>query len=310
MNLISYYRKVKNLALIQLLHKSKYISGNLLLNNISITQLTKVKSILFFFNEPEYMHLGDHLFFIPLIQTFIDSGYEVKVAPTSLMQPLFNKINIPLHNNNKAIDSYDLIISRVELIDDFYNNKSILVNVTKDLTMPICEQLLHNFTKLFHLKTHIRFNYQNIINPDIASALHLPHSKKIILFNLFCDSSAFMITTKKITLLLNKIRQYALNSDYICVLIGRANDKLNTNIDFPYIDLRGKTDVIDIFYLANCSNVIHYIGFDAFVMHVFSLVAKPSCVVFRGRLFNLKSSTISKYHINLFSDSKMVTLIK
>lgn len=279
--------------------------------NQTKADLLCVKKILFYFNEPEFMHLGDHLFFLPLIKTFIDSGYQIEVAPTAAMRPLLDKLSLPVVSNPVKFNNYDLIISRTELFDKLIHYKVLLVDVARNLSMPICDQLITQFSKYFVLKKYIAYDFAILKSDNILQQMHLLPKYKYVLFNFYCDSSAFLITTKKINSLVAKVKSYALLPGYKVVLVGSKIDKDNDNFiyDFDYIDLRGQTTVLDIFRLAQSDNVEHYIGFDAFVMHAFSLVHKPSFVVFRGRLGVKQHKMLEKYHVHLFNNDNYVHLI-
>ena len=309
MNLYSYIKKAKNLFWLNCLKRNGFILPNLYLSNINISELKTVKKILFFFADEEYMHLGDHLFFIPLIQVFMTAGFVVEVAPTRVMQPLLQNLGFTIFNIRQSLSDYDLIISRIEMIDLFPTHRALLVNVSKNLSMPICDQLLNDFGKFFYLPEYKKIDYMMFYFGDILDKLKLPKNKKIVLFSLFCDASAFMVNKTKVNYLLRFAREYAEKNDCILVLVGTTQDKIAQPIDCEYIDLRGKTTVLDIFSLVGSNNVICYIGFDAFVMHVFSLFCKSSFVVFRGRLFKHKHEMLKKYHVNLFCTDNYVHLL-
>lgn len=312
MKLRSYIKKICGRIAIATLLRKSFIYPNMYLINISENKLKQVRKILFYFNAPEFMHLGDHLFFLPLIKTFIDGGYIVEVAPTVVMKPLLERLNIPLANGTIIFSDYDLIVSRAELVDKLFANQSLLVDVAKNLSMPICDQLITQFSRYFNLSSYTPYDFSILKKPDILRHKHLPPQHKYILFNFYCDSSSFLITKGKVELLTKQVKSYAERSGYKVVLVGSKADKDNDNYvyDFDHIDLRGQTSVLDIFALAQDENVEHYIGFDAFVMHVFSLVHKNSFVVFRGRLSTRQHKMLEQFHVHLFKDDKYVQLIQ
>ena len=125
MKLYSYAKKIIHLIKAKILYKKNFIYPNLYLFNIKIEELKNIKSVLFELNSIEYMHLGDHLFFLPLIKNFIDSGYNVEVAVTAPMRDFFEKLNLNVIKKKKPFEQYDLIVSRFELIRTLKNYKSI-----------------------------------------------------------------------------------------------------------------------------------------------------------------------------------------
>ena len=178
--------------------------------------------------------------------------------------------------------------------------------------LPICDQILTEFKKYVRLNDYISPDFKIFSNKDILSKFNLPNNKKLVLFNLYCDSSSYLIIKAKIACLTTFIQEYANNPNYAVVFVGSGKDKANDKqiYNFEYIDLRGQTSVIDIFELVNNAAVEYYIGFDAFVMHVFSLLKKRSFIVFRGRLTQKQDTMLRKYHVNLFIVDNYVTILK
>lgn len=311
MKLSRYARKILNIFKFWIIYRKNFIYPNFYLFNVSQTDLVKVRRVLFYFNNTEYMHLGDHLFFLPLVKTFIDSGYEIEVAPTKVMQQLFIELNIPTIRENIVFESYDLIISRVEMAKSLVQYRSLLVDITKNLSKPICDQLLTEFTPLFHLLPYKPLDFSIFKSESILEKFNLPVTDKFILFNLYCDSSSYLVTSQKKLTLLGIIDNFVKLNGYKIILVGSQADKAGDDYkyDFDYIDLRGQTSVIDIFNLVGHQNILHYVGFDAFVMHVFSLLHKGSFVVFRGRISYIQHVMLEKYHVRLFETDAFVTVI-
>ncbi len=312
MNFISLFKKSRTLIKLNLLNHNKFILPNLYLNKMYKEDFAYIKTILFYFDNVEYMHLGDHLFFIPLIKSFQDSGYKVEVLPTAIMQQFFEKLGFKIGKRDFTYESYDLIISRIEMIDQLYRYKAVLVNVSKNLTMPICDQLVSDFSVFVKLnKISPIIDYSALKDDKIYNKFNLSTDRQLILFNLYCDAASYLITKSKKKLILDKLKEFNDSNLYQLVFVGSQSDKLNDrmNYEFDYLDLRGMTSVIDIFAIANLSNSRCYVGFDAFVMHVFSLLNKPSYVVFRGRLSKKQHNLLKVFHVNLFKHDNYVTLL-
>lgn len=312
MNLYSYAKKMLHIIYAKFLTKKNYIYPNLYLFNLKQDELKDVKRVLFALNSREYMHLGDHLFFIPLIKTFIDSGYQVEVTATKGMLEIFQMLKLNVVTHNIQFANYDLVISRFELIRRLKQHKALLVHVSKNLSKPICDQMLFEFSKLFKLKEFTSPDYTVFNNAKITDKFNLPSNKKLIFFNLYCDASSYLITQAKKNVLINFVKEYANNPHYEIIFVGSKQDKLfdKNNYDFSFIDLRGLTTVKDIFELVSLDNVEYYVGFDAFVMHVFSLLKKRSFIVFRGRLTKKQDNMLRKYHVHLFENDHYVTVLK
>lgn len=311
MKLYSVAKKIYHIICAQFLNKNNFIYPNLYLFNQNRHGLAKAKTVLFYFDSTEYMHLGDHLFFMPLVKVFIDSGYDVEVRTTIVMYDIFKALNLNVVEFNKPFEEYDIIISRFELINRLKKYRSLLVHVSKNITKPISEHIIYECSKYFNLKNYTKPNLSVFYNRDIFSKFNLPVNKKLVFFSLYCDASSYLLTEAKKSWLLHFIEQYTNDPEYLVVLIGSKFDKLSDkrNYNFKHIDLRGLTSVMDIFSIVGADNTLYYIGFDAFLMHVFSLFEKHSFVVFRGRITKKQNDMLKKYHIKLFNQDKYVTLL-
>lgn len=303
----------------KLFYGKNLLKPNFYLFNLEKSDLSQVKTILFAFNDPEYMHLGDHLFFIPVIQAFIANGYSVEIAVTPPMVELFRKLGLPVVKESRDCGVYDLIISRFELIPTYQHSKSLLVHVSQGLTKPICSQLLEDFANYFNLTLSSQAaDYANILfnsgylSHSVEQRFSLPLNRKLVFFSLYCDASAYLLTRAKKDKLLKLASEYAANKDNLIVLVGSERDRQHDSQHYPfeYLDLRGKTSILDIFMLVRHPGTILYIGFDAFVMHVFSLLKKPSLVLFRGRISKKQDQMLRKFHVNMFTGDNFVKLIE
>lgn len=310
MKFTSYIKKGFLLFRLKTTLRNKLIQPNLYSFNFDGQQ--KIHKVLFDFSDPQYMHLGDHLFFIPVIQQFLKNKYHVTVSVTHPMRELFSKLAIPLIESFKIdYHDYDLIIGRIEQVNQFENYPSILVHVSNNLTMPICSQLMREFECVFGFSHVDMINFTQFCDDSILHKLKLPEDRKIILFNPYCDASSYLITRAKREFINNKVIELQSKLATIIVITGTAREKSNDVESYPfnYFDIRGQTSVMDLFMLVNHPNVVSYVGFDAFLMHVFSLCNKTSYALFRGRITRKQNDMLKKYHMNLFINDRFVHTI-
>ena len=311
MKLSSYIKKIILIIKAKISYKKNQISANLYAFNFSLN--TKYDRVIFALNDSEYMHLGDYLFILPVIKSFVDNGYNVIVHSTAASYDFLHKLNFPVTRVEPTCSGNDLLISRFELIPLLHTTPSIFIHVSKNLTMPICSQLLYEFNSLFDFKPYLPIDYSVFAKENLLQWLNLPPEKKIIIFNPYCDASSYLVTTQKRMKIIDFVtRLQQQNDNSVIVFTGSLADKNADkfqNYDFVYLDLRGKTSIIDIFSLVSAKNVLAYVGFDSFTMHVFSLYSKPSYVVFRGRISRRQSMMLQKFHVNLFTGDKWVSLL-
>lgn len=311
-NILSYIKKIFFLLKFNIIYKIKFLSPYFYIFNIEKTAIPTAKNILFYFNNAEFMHIGDHIFFIKIIKNLMLNGYNVDVTTIPAMQNVFAEIGIRVKAYPNLKD-YDLIVSRMELLDNILINKPlVLVNLTKNLTMPIADDLLVNFAKLFALPTitNSLYNFEVFNDKSVIDKFALNENEAYILLSPFCNSSFFLVTNAKIERILAFARKEAKDKGCRILLIGSEIDKLKVKFACPeFIDLRGQTTIEDILNLCNCPNVMAFIGFDNFIMHAFSIAKKQSFVVYRGRIGEKRREMIKKSHINLNNNEYFVTLI-
>ncbi len=311
MKLASYFRKLYLTIGSSWFKQYSFLEPNLYLFNLDPSQLPKLQKICFELNNSEFMHLGDHLFFLPLIKSFQERGYQVEARVSPAMYPVFKKLGLPVVLELAPYEQYDLVISRFELMTELSHFKTLLVHVSQNLTMPICSQLLSSFSRYFDKPLNSRVNFKGLTNPEILLKLGLPQNKKLLLFNPYCNSSSYLINRAKKKRLVELVQSHAKDPEIKVVVLGTDQDKIKdkSQFKFEHFDLRGKTTALDIFELVNNPRTTLYVGFDAFVMHVFSLLGKNSWVLFRGRLTKKQSEMLKQFHVNLFSDHQFVTLV-
>ena len=79
--------------------KKHSINDNLYLVNQSEKE---IRTILFFFPDYLFMHLGDHLFFEPLARELCNKGYQVYVFPIKAMEFNFKQLGFVIGEKKPA----------------------------------------------------------------------------------------------------------------------------------------------------------------------------------------------------------------
>ncbi|WP_457565004.1 hypothetical protein [Caminibacter sp.] len=283
-NKLSLYMKTKNR------YKNTYFFHN----------KKQVNKVLFYFPKYELMHLGDHIFFEPVIRELSKIGYDVYVKPVKLMESYFTINNHKLYKDDDFND-IDLIISRVEFFYDlkkYLNSKNVILFDTADnkIDTPLCLDIIK---KTF---IHMNIEFDSIddrpsVLKDFSFGLDIDDNDKYILFNNYVDSSRFRINKKMLQDMEKKVIELKTLTNVKVIHTGSKNDKIKDkkNYHFVDLDLRGETTVEDIFYLLSKENVIYNVSFDAFQMHVAFLYNKKSFVKFRGRVFKKNADFIINY---------------
>lgn len=278
-------KKIYNRGYLNLLKRKKIFPN---LYHIGSNVSKDVKTIVFYFPNPVFMNFGDHLFFEPLCRLLSVNGFDVSVIPVKQMNYYFEKSGYKTGNIN-ALDNYDLIISRPDFIKELTDKKNVILidiayaGINQSLINDICSK----FIAYFHLTKQSSAKPLYIIQGiDCYKKFGLRPDVSYVVYNNYLKSGSFRVGKKKFDKLELFIKDFRKkNPEFHVIHTGSKNDKLNdkNSYEFTDIDLRGQTSPMDLFDLVALPNVIYYIGFDGFIMHLFFLQNKKAFVLSRGR---------------------------
>ena len=254
----------------------------------------------FDFSDPT-THLGDRLFFIPLIYTLLTHNFIIKLSrkdilTNDLLENILGfKLPQGVPNNN------DIVIYPRPSFLSFKNNYSNVVLVDfldTNIKYKISKQLIDSFARL--LSINFESNYKlKIFN---CSSLHLKGNHKFYyLFSNYINSGKFRKFFIKESLLINKAKELK-NAGFEIIHVGSLED-LNSDsrvYSFVDIDLRGKLDLNEFICLVASENILGAVTYDNFLMHLLGILNKKnSYVFFRGRF----SSKNYDHHINFVNNN-------
>lgn len=281
-----------------------YFKGNL--------KNKKIKKILIYLNDSYYAHLGDQLFFEPLLNT-LKNSYDVVISPTRAMEEYFKNLN---YNVKREIDfkNYDLIITRTDFYPLIKNIENVIFLKTRDLNKKICKLLTDEVLEFLNCEIedeNIK-DKPSILKDDINKNLTLDENSKYIIFSNYIDSGSIFTFNKFYEEVEQFCEKRAKKLGYKVIHVGSKKDKENDNNIYSFIDLdlRGKTSVTDLFKIINKKNIIEYVGFDGFIMHLFFIYEKKVFVKVRNKLTKKRMEDIVKYVNPPFeSDKEDITYI-
>ncbi len=265
--------------------RKKSIAANIHLINSDAEDRT-LESVLFYFPDIKYMHFGDHLFFEPLCRLFKVNGVDVYVAPIPSMVEYFSSHKYKIADPDNH--GYSYIITKPDFLPTIRHKKNIIsIETAYDgIDKPLVEYLIDKLSSFFKLTATISSKPLYFERKNISNYLKLDENTKYIIFNNYIYSGLYRVPKAKFKrleiFLLQFIRD---NPEYKIIHTGSNKDREKDKANYPFvnIDLRGKTDIYDLFDLCKLPNVCYYIGFDGFVMHLFFLQGKKAYVMSRGR---------------------------
>lgn len=273
----------------------------------------KIDKILIYLDNKYLAHIGDQIFFEPLMQILKKNNLNVNISVTKPLESYFLNLGYQV-DRVPNFERYDLIISRSDFFYELHKKGNIFLIKTTCLKERVCNVILNetiNFLKIEqsneieiskYMNINSKNNYINKIKNDIKS--------KYVIFSNYIDSGSMFSNKKNNKKLEDFIKKYSKKSNIKIIHVGTENDMLNDNkkYDFVNIDLRGKTDIEDLFFLISLKNVEEYIGMDNFIMHLFFIYNKKTNICIRTKGSKKRKENIIKYvnpPINRKSESEI-----
>lgn len=139
----------------------KILKKNKVGNNLYFpgTPAKEVKKILIFLNNTVYAHLGDQLFFEPLVKQLKNRGFEVIISPTKAMEEYFEKLGYRVERK-PDLRCFDLVITRADFFYMLKEYKNILYVETTGIDSNICNFIVKNV--MGYIGSEIEKNYCDI----------------------------------------------------------------------------------------------------------------------------------------------------
>lgn len=254
--------------------------------NIKINSVT---DILFDFSHSS-THLGDRLFFFPLIESLHHAGIKIHLSKK-------DKISIDLFQSlNDSIKFYqfsytnnvDLILvpapSLLALWNEHKGSQLVICNFNDIMSDNILKELDLGISKLANIEISSKNKYANL--PFFKSNFLPSTSDKYFIYSNYIDSGWFrkyFVNTNSLDEKAKSLRAQG----YKIVHVGSIKDLKDDSKNYEFIDqdLRAKISISELSYLIRDDRVIGSITYDNFIMHLSGIYNKKTFVLFRGRFF-------------------------
>jgi hypothetical protein len=271
------------------LKKFKIAAGLYLLKNGN----EKYTDILIDVSNSTYSHLGDQLFYQPLLHHLLQRNVSVKIAPSRAMMDYFRFLygQKVVVSNAGGHHKQSLVIMPFWAYDPNQNDKNadlLLVDFTDPgIELYISGWLVSKISNLLGLDQIDDFDigaapYTKLADYEIKECL--PVSEDVVIFNNYIDSGKFRVNGSHQRSLSGCITKFK-EKGYTVVHVGSGADLANDprEYDFVDVDVRGKIAPLDLISYFYRPNVRYSVTFDNFVMHASVMANKMSYVKFRGR---------------------------
>ena len=293
-----------------------YIAYKVVNNALLVAVSKKVAPLLNTVGHPEFdsrrifvdlsdstTHLGDRLFFLPLLMALAKSHHGVCLShqdrwTNPLIVNLLGGSPLPVGQ----ADAHDLVVfPKPSYVNfrGFYQN-AVLVDFTdRAATQKISQQLVDSMGGVCKLDLSTASALAS--SSEERSDPLLPSDGQYILFSNYINSGRFRKYFVDESRLLDECRR--LKQDGLRIVhVGSAEDLAADNAEYPFvdIDLRGKIDIARLVNLVGCPQVVGAVTYDNFLMHLIGFYQKRVSVLFRGRFSRANYNHHMRYINNTF----------
>lgn len=262
----------------------------------------KYNRILIYLNNKYLAHMGDQIFFEPLLQILKKKNIKIDIAVTDGIKEYFKTLNYNVIND-PILNDYELIISRSDFYYELKNYQNIFLIKTTGLDDKVCNVISREVVNFLNIEENYRkykiSKYENkgARVSNLIKKLIEDSETKYIIYSNYIDSGSMFSNKKNFIKLEEFCKEYSRQKKYKIIHVGTKKDKENDIKIYDYIDidLRGKTTVEDLCYLISQENIIMYIGMDNFIMHLCFIYNKELHVCIRTKGSQKRYYEIKKY---------------
>ena len=190
------------------------------------------------------------------------------------MKPYFLSLGYSTEiETGENLTSFDLIITKFEFSDLLKNINCnclyISTSYTKSLNY-LCPDIIEKTSQVIGYKSS---NQLSITSKPILRShkIKLSNEHNYVVFNNYVDSASYRLSSRDYLLLEKFVINLAQKKGLKIIHVGTFDEKQKDKktYGFVYADLRGETEMLDIFSLAEQPNVKCCVSFDVFIAHVF-----------------------------------------
>jgi hypothetical protein len=252
--------------------------------------IDKSKRVVLYLDYPKFIHLGDTLWCEPVAR-LIAADFNLAICCGSQMEFYFRRLGYKVIDKS-LINQDDLLVARTELAYHLRSRDVLWINFNYiEVSQPIINAVLNNIADYLGLNlndaTPRALNFSQTEKDAVALKYGIVSGYNYAIFNNYIDSLKFGMSNagfrKTAEMLWAFAEKYNRETGVKLIHTGTGTEKKRDAADYGNsdLDLRGKTSVEESFILASLDNVVNYIGFDAFWLHLFNMYNKKSYVMLR-----------------------------
>jgi hypothetical protein len=251
---------------------------------VDFANLTRApRSIGFDFSNARHVHLGDHLFFEPMIRACRQRGVDVVIAPGAAMREYFREAGYAVVTP-EVVRRQELRVTSVWMYDSMppaeRRTRFLYLNtIDHGIRRPVAE----------HLAEHVLLAAR--LDPCLPAIDGRPYlvapgptalddaEGRWLLFNDSVDSGWFRVTRWD-RAVLARVAAEQRRAGFRIARVGTEAERIARPalVGVEDLDLRGRTSLMDLFRLLGSAKVAGTISFDHVLAHMSMACGKPAIV--------------------------------
>lgn len=264
------------------------VYSGMVLTNAAPTPST-YRQICFFFDQPQFMHIGDQFYFKPLARRLLAAGYSVTLKPTAPLAFFFRQFPSELPPPEST-----LFISRTDLLPTLKRRFGKGVNYflyntnSRRIQRPISNHLLDTFNDYFGTALNPDITASDYVDVPIESAVaeSFRRTPAIMMLNNYVDSGGFRLSAKRREQLLERLARDKAQSPVppTVIHLGTEADKNRDARRYDGlvdVDLRGQTSLQELVSLLALPNIAGVYCHDTATLHIANFFNQPVRVIFK-----------------------------
>ena len=266
--------------------------------------IDKSKRIVLYLDYPKFIHLGDTLWCEPIAR-LVAANFNLAICCTSQMEFYFKRLGYKVIKKS-LISHDDLLVARTELAYHLRNKEVVWINfdytkVSKSVINVVLSSVA-DYLGLNLIDAQPRsLNFSPAEKSFVALKFDIASGDNYAILNNYIDSrkfgmnsGAFLAADKAV---LRFARKHKQDEGIKLVHVGTESEKEQdpNHYEIVDLDLRGLTSVEEAFILASLDNVLNYIGFDAFWLHLFNIYNKSSYIMLKPGFPEMYNRQVKNY---------------
>jgi ADP-heptose:LPS heptosyltransferase len=264
-------------------------------------------AIIFAFDS-KMIHIGDQLFFLPLIHRLARQGYPVEIWASKAMSRVYPASLMARHAGTRR-----LYVSRLPALPRIFRQGGLRTDffAVDGLVIP------KEPTGLFKLRAF--FDYFSLepsphdLDPQERQQLALPvplssayealRQKRVIILANYIDSGIHRRGSDTVAQMVNDVRDYKRVAGGFVVHLGTADDRDGDKTSYQGLvdfDLRGKTSLADIFGIFCHIPIDRVFTFDTAILHMARMYGHPVQHYWRTRRTKEEAFEVMRAHVHFF----------